>query len=755
MRDFFRSKGFPFYAYGALSFTAFFPCLVLGNAYFDNDLMNSFGQFRSFLKTQLLQGHFPLWDPYLMGGQPFFAHPCSMMCYPPTYLTLLFPIPYGLSVFFFLHLFWGASGMHFWLKKLALCETACYVGAASFALSGFFWWELVHPIILAVFAWFPWFLLCLEEWSRSFHPKWAFGSGLCFALVFVSGNFQTAVYVFYAGLAYFLFRLLAFRNEKKGLPDAGLRRFLFSLLFALWGGLPLLAHLIPAMEYFHASDRDQASLNYDNLNAVGSMKPLSVSQLFFPALGVPPDGSLEVEIQSFEDRVRLENRFFGALGYIGIWAPLLMVLAFFRGRDKKWFYFLSGLSLTGLLSAFGRYFPLHRWECALLPGMGLSRAPYRFLEIYVFFACALCALGFEALEKGLGEKKEGRLWVQIAGLYAIVLLLVGLKNPRQAWVEMISLGLGLAGLYLWSQNRGLKKAGKASFLLSILVSLLGAGWSGYSLGPPSNFDLEKNFPAFSRLRENRESGRYYFDSSLFYNDQSLTSSFRCFFPEDSVMALGLRSAGGYGGFELQNAMDLREVPFKNFLKLMAVRGLLFGHGVAAPEGYLDFPFGDTHLYELKNPPPYLFAPALVHSVAAGGDDLAMLKKLDFDPERAAVLSGPLPDGFTPSAAPANLRYFLLQDDPDDEVFKVLLDQKNLVVFSEIVFPGWKAWVDGRPAALYTADHALRALILDAGEHSVEFRYQPLWFKPIIAGAGIWLLSLIAFGFFLRTNNKNR
>src|SRR5580698_1453915 len=310
MRNFFRSRGFPFYFYAALSFTAFFPCLVLGDAYFDNDLMHSFGQFRAFLKAQLLQGHFPLWDPYLMGGQPFFAHPCSMMCYPPTYLTLLFPIPYGLSVFFFLHLFWAAWGMHLWLKKLGLGETACYVGASSFALSGFFWWELIHPNLQAVFAWSPWLLFCLEAWVKSFRPKWAFLLGLCFALIFDCVYFQAAVYVFYAWLAYFLFRFLKPGDEKKALPGSRWGKPAHFLFFALWGGLPLLAHLIPATEYFRASDRDRVSLDYDNLNAVGSMRPLSVSQFFFPALGVAPDSSLEIQIQSFDDPVRLENHFF-------------------------------------------------------------------------------------------------------------------------------------------------------------------------------------------------------------------------------------------------------------------------------------------------------------------------------------------------------------------------------------------------------------------------------------------------------------
>ncbi len=736
--------------YSFISFLAFFPCLVLDYAYFDNDLMSAYGPFRAFLKNQLSQGHFPLWNPYIIGGQPFFADPNAMMCYPLTYLTLPFSIPVGLSLFFFLHMAWAGLGMHLWLEKIGRGGIACRVGALSFALSGFFWWELIHPNILAVFSWMPWFLLCLEKWLESFQPKWAFLTGLCFASIFCCGHFQMATYVFYAGTAYFLFRYFIYRGGMEG-PERnrGWGRTLFLFLFAAWGSLPLLVHFIPTLEYFRASNRGQGSLTYDHLNAAASMKPLSILQFFFPSLNVPQDTALEIAIQSFDDKMDQENNFFGALGYIGIWAPFLMGLAYFHSREKKWFYFLGSLSLSGLLSACGRYLPLHRLECLFMPGIALSRAPYRFLAIYVISACALGALGFDTLEKRLNGEKQDRFIVPAAGIYSLVLLMVAMRNPRQAWAEILPLVLGMGGLLLWAQNHQWKKMGRVSFLASVLVSLFAAGWSSYSLGPASNFDLEKNFPAFSLLRQNNVLGRYYFDPSLSYPARSLTSSFRCFFPEDAVMALGTRSSGGYDGIYLQKAADLREVPIKTFFKLMAVKGLLFGHEVAAPEGYLHIPFSNCDLYESKTPPPYLFVPSQIRFVQNQEEDLAGLKQPDFDPFQSTLLTGPIPDGFIPSppGSPATLRFSILRDDPDDQSYKIQLNRKNLMVFSEIFFPGWKAWIDGQPAALLTADHALRSLWMPAGEHVVEFRYQPVWFKPIIAGARLWLLSLLVYGFF--------
>src|SRR5579859_1076729 len=149
--------------YLAFAFTAFFPCLVLNKAYFANDLLYQFAPFRMYLKQQLAQGHFPLWNPYLYGGQPFFANPNSMMCYPLTYLTLIFPIPYDMSVFLFIHMLLAAAGMHFWLRSLRLSQAACRIGALLFASSGVFWWEIIHLQIVAAYALLPWLLGFIEK----------------------------------------------------------------------------------------------------------------------------------------------------------------------------------------------------------------------------------------------------------------------------------------------------------------------------------------------------------------------------------------------------------------------------------------------------------------------------------------------------------------------------------------------------------------------------------------------------------------
>ncbi len=67
------------------------------------------------------------------------------------------------------------------------------------------------------------------------------------------------------------------------------------------------------------------------------------------------------------------------------------------------------------------------------------------------------------------------------------------------------------------------------------------------------------------------------------------------------------------------------------------------------------------------------------------------------------------------------------------------------MLSEIFYPAWQAYVDGKPAPLYVANHALRAVPLPAGEHTVELRYESATLR---AGLLVTLVTLLAFGALL-------
>jgi hypothetical protein len=735
-----------------ISLTAFFPSLALNQAYFPNDLINQYIHFRTLLRSQLMAGHFPLWNPYFFGGQPFFADPNVMACYPLNYVTFLFPPVYGLGVFFFLHMFIAAAGMHFLLKSLKVSETACRIGGLTFALSGFFWWEVIHPPILAAFCWFPWLIGCLEQVSRKWSAGWAFLSGLCFAVVFCCGNFQSTTVVLYTALAYFFFRVLV-RDDAAApgtqTPGFPWKKFLAAFLIAVWGGLPLLLHFVPANEFSEHTNRRSENQTYDNFNGTFSMVPRSTYEFLIPSLGVPKGQTIEFANQVITDTKNVTHDFLGVFGYVGVWVPFFFVLAFQR-KDKRFLYFLASVGLLSILAAWGRFFPLHEFFCNVLPGVNLSRAPFRYIQAYVLAACVLTAYGYQALDRLTQEKGGARRPAFLGGLYALVLFIISVTRPEMTWRELLALGLGAAGLLLWCLTESWVKLGKWFFQAALVLPLMLSGWGNFSQGPVSNFDYETNFPAFTYLKNNPKDCRYYFDQSLNYPIKMGGLTYKWNFPQDAPMVFGLRDSGGYNPIVLKKSTEIRTLPLKSNVQLMCIRGMLFGENKGEPPEMVHKTLDSIHYYEPKVQPRYVNAPFLFQFAPDRAKSLQALAKPDFDAATQAVLNESLPHEVL-SQLPgkkADLQYEITKDEMDSQAYKIRLDLNSLVVFSEVIFPGWKAFIDGAPAPLLTANHALRAVFVPAGEHEVVFRYEPSWAKPLLAGFIAWLVSVFAYGLYL-------
>jgi uncharacterized membrane protein YfhO len=69
----------------------------------------------------------------------------------------------------------------------------------------------------------------------------------------------------------------------------------------------------------------------------------------------------------------------------------------------------------------------------------------------------------------------------------------------------------------------------------------------------------------------------------------------------------------------------------------------------------------------------------------------------------------------------------------------------MLVLSDVAYPTWRARVDGRDVPIFRVDHALRGVVVPAGDHVVEFADvpRPLLLGLFLAPAAFVLLLVVA------------
>ncbi|HYY56941.1 MAG TPA: YfhO family protein, partial [Pyrinomonadaceae bacterium] len=118
----------------------------------------------------------------------------------------------------------------------------------------------------------------------------------------------------------------------------------------------------------------------------------------------------------------------------------------------------------------------------------------------------------------------------------------------------------------------------------------------------------------------------------------------------------------------------------------------------------------------------------------------------FDPARTALVEEALDFArqereADSSASSAEVAYL------SDTVMEVRTSSASpaFLVTADPYYPGWQAKIDGQPARLFSADYALRGVVLPAGSHLVRFEFKP---RSYYYGAAICALSLLVLAAIL-------
>jgi hypothetical protein len=229
-----------------------------------------FVPFQSFYYEQLHKHHFPLWNPYIYGGEPFFANDQSSMLSIYNLISLLFPFDKGFLIIAMLKLIISGIGVYLLLDLFGLGTYACLWGSIASTFSSGMNIHLFHPATAAG-SFIPWFLYWFERLIRGLRTEnkksTAFGfSGLALSigLSFLAGHAETTAIGILWFFIYAIIRLVLWKKYLlKGLLYTGISIItgmflasiqIFPLMQILGNGEPFLYRAYFHGVFFHLYD---------------------------------------------------------------------------------------------------------------------------------------------------------------------------------------------------------------------------------------------------------------------------------------------------------------------------------------------------------------------------------------------------------------------------------------------------------------------------------------------------------------------
>jgi hypothetical protein len=647
-----------------------------------------------FLRDTLVFGHtLPLWSPAILSGAPFFADPLNGLWYPPGWLALLLPLPLGFNLLVAAHLIFGGAGMLRLLRREGLVQEAALFGALAFeALPKLFaHYGAGHLTLLYAVPWTPWLLLAQWRSAAAGVPTSGLKRlldrlnqpGVILGLIFLADP-RWAAYAGVLWLGYAIFK----RCRALVLLSQSALAALISAPLAL-----------PLMEYTRLTTR--ASLSAEEVFRF-SLPPERLLGLVYPDLG------------GFHEWMLYPGAAVLCLG--------LLALIWRRSRGRAVFWLVvAGVSLVISL---GDLVPGVE-ALAHLPGVSLLRVPSRALFLSGLALAAVAAFGLDNLLNHPTEKERRQAGLALTAVAIFSLALAGLIwGITQALPLNFSWGAAfILATAVWIGIFFARRLPLSWWIGGLLgICLLDLGFVDHSLFYPK--------PAGQVLSENQAVANYLSVQPGLFRVYSPSYSL----PQQTAAREGLQLADGINPLQLAAYVNFMssasgvpaadysvtlppfangepgkdnsgEEPNPRLLGLLNVRYIVAAFDLPVQGLALVARLGETRIYENLQALPR-----------------AWLQPADSEPGQEA--SGVALTAWTPNRIVV-----------DVEVPANGTNVGQLLVLSELDYPGWQARIDGQPATIRPVAGILRGVMVEPGAHQVVFEFKPVsFYLGLVLGA---------------------
>ena len=752
----------------------FAPVLLKGNeavlSSAGTDTWSQFFYWRQFGFTSLARGEIPLWNPYVFSGTPFVAGMQTAIFYPLNFFFLIFETPFAINLTIALHCFLGSAFTFMYARYMAIDRPGAIIAAVIFTYGAPSLLHIFagHLSILLTTVWLPMVFTAVEAFLRHEKMRYAVLSGIALSMQVLAGHPQYLFYSIIAVALYFFLRVLGERKFR-----AILYRFAGFCLIVLTASALAAVQILPALEFTLRSARQ--ALSYEWVS-IFSFSPENLITLLLPnffgdMLDVPYWG---------------KNYLWEMSIYIGL-VPIVLVvveMAYDRSRPVWIFSLLGAISLV---LALGKHTPLLRVFYAFVPGFNLFRGLSKFVFVFAFAASMIAGFGLTKIirldEKGRSKLRPLAYILLAVSLSLFLLAILDLLFGQVWWASLVQSyqrgeddyfpPIALTGDFLLASAEVMFQD---LFVAAVIAFLLGALLLAYvKVQRLSTRFLTMPIVLLTILDLWVFGSRYLvtFSPKTVYMDEELKQflqgdkeTFRLATPIFSLVNMGMieqiENVGGYDTIMLKDysefinfaqglpvaepnfAMTIEAIsPLLNLLnaKYFVVESV---GTIALPNLSLVFQSSAYKIYRNNDALPRAF---VVHDTRVVTDRNAILNQMaspGFDPKSYAIVERKF-DAMPHHAGVQSPAPKIIRHSPNRVAIEAELQEPGLLVLADAYDPGWEAFLDGKETEIHRTNYVMRGVLVPAGRHAVEFRYEPFSFK---LGAIISLASLISVGGFL-------
>jgi hypothetical protein len=755
----------------------YFNPLLSGKAIRQGDVMNFKGMSQEIVEYRMQYDKEPLWTNSMFSGMP--AYQISVL-YPYNLVRKLhFVLSLGIvhpAAIVFISL----TGFYFLLISLGAELLIALLGALAFGFSSYFF-ELIEaghnpkgyamgymaPVVMGM-------LMAYRKYPFAGTAAFAIALALQLSMNHLQITYYTAMLAIFVAGAEFAYAL-----KNKTMPAFVKSSALLALAAVLAVG-PNLTNLLVTQEYGKYSTRGKSELTDNAENKTTGLDKdyatqwsYGISESFSLMIPNFKGGQSQAIQQNSKDALKdVDPDFVQYIGqmnqywgdqpftsgpfYAGAFIIFMAVLALFLSGDRLRFWLLGAIVLSFMLGWGKNLMPVTDFFMDFVPGYNKFRAVSMTLVIAEFCIPLLAVLGLmEVLKNPAIIREKQKLFLLAFSLTAgLCLIFYAAPTVSQDFFSDVNDDYNITVNQLKQSNfneeqisrfmGGIETARIAIFrsdaIRSFLFILVGAAALFiYSLKPYSKSLLLGGL-AFLVFIDLWTVDHRYLNKESFVSKASMDVPFSPSAanemilkdPDPNFRVINVaantfndastsyfhKSIGGYHGAKLKRYQELIEFQIsKNNMKVL---NMLNAKYFIVADKQSREPVAQINSGALGN----AWFVKEIKWVPNADEEIKALT--DFEPSNTIVVDERFrKDAESKFTYDSNASIKLSSYKADELVYNYQSSAPQMTVFSEIFYDkGWNAYIDGKLMPHFRANYVLRAMVLPAGNHKIEFKFEP-------------------------------